>query len=68
MGIKQIEEAVGIDHRSYARGYVFKCFGCNLWVRFLRDNELCEHCNKTRGIKKTIPVLNTQQAVEANKE
>lgn len=66
MSIKSIEEAQGIPKRSYIKGYSLHCFKCNLWVRSLRDNEMCENCNKALGIKKTIPLFNTQQAVEAN--
>lgn len=68
MGIKQIENAPGIPQRSYSKGYVFKCFGCNLWVRWLDDSELCANCMKARGIKRTIPSLTTDQAIKASNE
>jgi hypothetical protein len=64
--ISQIENAEGKEKRSYASGHVFKCFGCNLWVRYLDDCELCTHCMKQRGIPRSIDVMNTQQA-EAQK-
>lgn len=52
-GMKSIMDAPGKVKRSYASGHVFKCFKCELWVRYLRDNEMCNTCNKANGIKET---------------
>lgn len=68
MSIKSIEESPGKAKKSYVSGHIFKCFGCSLYVRWLDDSELCAHCMKERGIKRTIPLLNTQQAIEANNQ
>lgn len=54
MSIKAIEESPGKSKRSYATGHVYLCCGCNLWVRWLGDNELCACCHKSNGIKRTI--------------
>lgn len=66
MSIKQIEESPGKDKRSYLTGHTFKCFGCQKWVRWLDDCELCSHCMKQRGIKKTIDHMRTQDMIQAN--
>jgi hypothetical protein len=68
MGIKQIENAPGKEKKSYASGHVYHCFKCNLWVRWLDDDELCAHCKKEAGIPRIIPTMLTQDAVRASKE
>ena len=63
MSIKAIMSAPGIPKRSYRSGHNFHCFKCNLWVRWLGDNELCWHCMKNNGLKETLRTIGTEEAV-----